>query len=324
VLKILKDIGDKETNLKYKNIIDTSNENYENKSTVERQLSNNIITQNEKIINSKFLDIYVTSLLQSKLGLNFIDNNTVFLHKDDYDFIINEDTILAKNFIISTIINLEDKLIVKSIIQILSDTLKIILKDKYLLKDLSISFGEMTTRQTSREKSLIVSNMLFYSFIQIFLFIFSKYINTLNTAAKSTKSYIVMCVIYKYLFSYTQNLLDMAETNIHDKHIFPFMNNDKFDEIIIGNNTENIEELPIFIHLLKTFKGVDCIVKKFLEPGRLNVLCTELDGFLTKNIPLNNLKNITYLTEGCVTSVLFQSLTINLVTIIYYYFYPKK
>jgi hypothetical protein len=324
VLKILKDIGNKETNLKYKHIIDTSNEDYENKNIVERNLSNNIITQNETIVNSKFLDIYITSLLKTSLGLNFIDNNTVFLDKDDYDFIINEDTILAKNFIISTIINLEDKLVVKSIIQILSDTLKIILKDKYLLKDFTISIGEMITTQTSREKAIIVSNTLFYSFIQIFLFVFSKYISTLNTAGKSTKSYIVMCVIYKYLFSYIQNILDTAEINGRDKHILPFMNNDKFDEIIIGNNTENIEGLPIFIHLFKTFIGVDCIVKNFLKPERLNILCSELDGYLTKEEPLNKLYDYNFLTEGCVTNILMYGLTIELATKIYYYLYPKK
>ena len=76
VLAILKDIGNNETNFKYKNIADTSDKNYVDRNEI--RLSKNIITQKEKILTSKFLDIYVTYLLEQSLGLNFIDNNTFF------------------------------------------------------------------------------------------------------------------------------------------------------------------------------------------------------------------------------------------------------
>ena len=319
VLKILKDIGNKETNFTYKHIIDTSDVKYENKDTVETQLSNNIITQNEKIINSKFLDIYVTYLLEQYLGFKLTDNNTVFLHKDDYDFIINEDTILAKNFIISTIINLEDKLILRSIIEILNNTFKMIVQDRALLKDYAIYLGEITNTQTSREAALFVSNMLFTAFIQIFLFNFSRFISTMVTVEESAKSYILMRVLYKFLFIKIENMLHTYKINGTDEHILPFLNDKKLDNFIIGNNTENIENLHIFKHLETTFTTVNCIIKNFLKPERLTILCNELDGYLTRNVPLNNLESITFLTEGCKVNALWHSLSFELLKEIYKY-----
>ena len=318
VLAILKDIGNNETNFKYKNIADTSNKNYVDRNEI--RLSKNIITQKEKILTSKFLDIYVTYLLEQSLGLNFIDNNTFFLHKDDYDFIIKEDTNLAKNFIISRLINLEDKLVVKTLIQILSDTFKIIMEDKNLIKNFAILLSEIGGEsQTSHVKAIMASNMVFYSFIQIFLLTFSKYITTISVATRDTKSYTIMCLSYKILFSYLQNVIDSPENLEGSAHLLPFLKDGSFDQYIIGTDTKNIGNLPIFAHLNNTFISVDCIIKNFLRPERLTVLCNELDGYLTKGEPLNKLKDYTFLSEGCVTSILLYGWSMELLTEIYKY-----
>ena len=318
VLAILKDIGNNETNFKYKNIADTSNKNYVDRNEI--RLSKNIITQKEKILTSKFLDIYVTYLLEQSLGLNFIDNNTFFLHKDDYDFIIKEDTNLAKNFIISRLINLEDKLVVKTLIQILSDTFKIIMEDKNLIKNFAILLSEIGSEtQTSHVKAIMASNMVFYSFIQIFLLTFSKYITTISVATRDTKSYTIMCLSYKILFSYLQNVIDSPENLEGSAHLLPFLKDGSFDQYIIGTDTKNIGNLPIFAHLNNTFISVDCIIKNFLRPERLTVLCNELDGYLTKGEPLNKLKDYTFLSEGCVTSILLYGWSMELLTEIYKY-----
>lgn len=318
VLVILKDICNSETNFKYKNIADISNENYQDISRV--RIPKNITTKKEKILTSKFLDIYVTSLLEKSLGLNFIDNNTVFLQKDDYDFIIKEDTDLAKNFIISTLIYLEDKLVVKSLIQILSDTVEIIIEDKNLIKNFAISFGEMFTdsETTSHDRAIIVSNMIFYTFIQIFLLTFSKYITSNSSVKRDTKSYTIMCLTYKILFSYLQNILVGWQTLSDGKtHLLPFLNDGRFDQYIIGSNTKNIENLPIFAHLINTFTSVDCIIKNFLIPERLTVLCRELDGHLTKGEPLNKIIDYKFLKEGCLTNFLIYGWSTELVKEIY-------
>ena len=318
VLTILKDIGNNETNFKYKNIADTSDKNYVDRNEI--RLSKNIITQKEKILTSKFLDIYVTYLLEQSLGLNFIDNNTFFLHKDDYDFIIKEDTNLAKNFIISRLINLEDKLVVKTLIQILSDTFKIIMEDKNLIKNFAILLSEIGGEsQTSHVKAIMASNMVFYSFIQIFLLTFSKYITTISVATRDTKSYTIMCLSYKILFSYLQNVIDSPENLEGSAHLLPFLKDGSFDQYIIGTDTKNIGNLPIFAHLNNTFISVDCIIKNFLRPERLTVLCNELDGYLTKGEPLNKLKDYTFLSEGCVTSILLYGWSMELLTEIYKY-----
>jgi hypothetical protein len=318
VLAILKDIFNNETNFKYKNIVDTSNEKYKNTHTM--RFAENIVTQKEKILTSKFLDIYVTSLLEKNLGLKFIDNNTVFLQEDDYDFIIKEDTDLAKNFIISTLINLEDNLLVKSLIQILSDTVKVIIEDKFLIKNFALSFGEMFTdlETTSRDRAIVVSNIIFYTFIQIFLLTFSKYITSNSLLKRDTKSYTIMCLAYKILFSYLQNILVGWQTLSDGKtHLLPFLNDGRFDKYIIGTDTENIANLPIFAHLINTITSVDCIIENFLRPERLTVLCRELDGFLTKGEPLNKLKDKTFLSEGCITNILIYGWSIELVKEIY-------
>jgi hypothetical protein len=199
-----------------------------------------------------------------------------------------------------------------------------ILRDKALLKDYAISFGQVTHTKNSRETALLVSNTLFYAFIELFLFNFSNYISTMIKIEESEKSYILMRLIYKFLFSYIQNIPETHEININGEHILPFLNNEKFDNFIIGNNNENIENLHIFNHLKNTFRTVNCIIGNFLKPERVTILCSELDNYLTKNIPLNNLKDYKFLTDGCIKNILFEGLSIELVSEIYYYLYPKE
>ena len=323
ILQIIKELANKDTTLKYKGIIDTSNENYNNKGNLSRRISDNIITQNEILLNSKFLDIYVTYLLESYFNSDFTDSNTSFLHKLDRDFIIDEDTILAKNLIISTLINLDDRLLIKSIIQILSNTFKIIIKDKYLLKDHAVYFTKSLTTLNNHDLANTASNIIFVSIIQLFLYSFSNYINTLNVEEKATKSYTILCLIYKIVFSYlTKSIESYAENS--DTYLLPFLNDEKLSKFIIGTNFDNIENLPIFTHLVNTFTIFDCVIKNFLKPERLDILCTELDGYLTKNRPFNRLKDHNFLMEGCITNILLQGWSIELVKEIYNYMSSKK
>ena len=82
--------------------------------------------------------------------------------------------------------------------------------------------------------------------------------------------------------------------------------------------------MPIFSHLLNTFAIFDCLVKNFLQPERLNTLCNELDGYLTKNMPLVHLKDYKFIIEGCVGDILLKGWSVNLLNGIYNYMYPGK
>jgi hypothetical protein len=323
LLEILKDIGNEDIDFKYKKITDTSTVDYDNKEDVERTLPNDITIQTESIQKSKFLDVYLTSLIEYYLASEFTDDNTVFLREDDYKFIINEDYNLVKNAIISTIIGLEDKFVVKSILQILSNTLTNLSKDSDVLKEQAVYYGGMDTTIPPYKRAIFVSNMLFVSFIHIFLYNFSKYIVELSTSGKNKKSYAVLSLIYKIVYSYLKKLLDkfIAE---NDTPFFPFMNDDVLNNFIIGKKPENVESLPIFSHLLNTFAIFDCLVKNFLQPERLNTLCNELDGYLTKNMPLVHLKDYKFIIEGCVGDILLKGWSVNLLNGIYNYMYPGK
>ena len=98
------------------------------------------------------------------------------------------------------------------------------MEDKNLIKNFAILFTEIGgERQTSHEKAIIASNMVFYSFIQIFLLTFSKYITTINVAIRDTKSYTIMCLSYKILFSYLENVIHAPENLLEGSaHLLPF------------------------------------------------------------------------------------------------------
>ena len=51
-------------------------------------------------------------------------------------------------------------------------------------------------------------------------------------------------------------MLHTYKINGTDEHILPFLNDKKLDNFIIGNNTENIENLHIFKHLETTFTSL--------------------------------------------------------------------
>ena len=114
-------------------------------------------------------------------------------------------------------------------------------------------------------------------------------------------------------------MIDSPENLEGSAHLLPFLKDGSFDQYIIGTDTKNIGNLPIFAHLNNTFISVDCIIKNFLRPERLTVLCNELDGYLTKGEPLNKLKDYTFLSEGCVTSILLYGWSMELLTEIYKY-----
>ena len=298
VLSLINDIGSFEVPFKYKNLI-----------------------VNEKIIDSTFLDIYVTSLLEKYLGFQVIDKNTMSFKKEDYDFIINEDTNLAIKVIISKLINLEDKFLVKSLLQICSDTFKILNKDSELVKNHAIysgqfdESGKLIHEDVKQEdpygdgnligRAINTSNELILSIIKIFLFSFSKYINTLNVNETNKKSYNLLILIYKVLFIYTIKLVgDLVTDNVYyEKHLLPIMNDDNLDKFITGETYHNVESLPIFVYLNTAFTIIGCIVNSLLQPEKLDELCNKLDGYLTKNEPFGGawdiFWNIKFITDGC-------------------------
>ena len=338
LLEILQDIGNEEIPLQYKNIVDTTTVPYKNKRNIEvelenPELKNKITTKTEKIKNSKFLDVYLTSLMEYYLASEYTDDITTFLQKDESEFIINEDYNLVKNEIISTIIGLEDKFVVKSILQILSDTFTNLNKDSDVLKEQAVFYGGMTDINTAtdkverallaRNRAIYVSNMLFLSFTHIFLYNFAKYIIALSRSGKNIKSYAVLCLIYKFVYSYIKKLRDNF-IGQDDKPFFPFMSDDILNNFIIGKNPEDITKLTIFSHLLNTFAIFDCLIKNFLQPERLNTLCNELDGYLTKNMPLVHLKNYKFIIEGCVGDIILKGWSVDLLNGIYNYMYPGK
>lgn len=321
LLEILKEILNTNAVLKYKSIVDTSRENYNNKYAIERRIPKTVFTQNENILNSKFLDIYVTSLLQWYFELKFTDTNTVFLQKDDYDFIINEDFSLAKNLIISRLINLEDNLLIRSLLQILSNTFKILIQDKYLLKDSAIHFSKILAEINTRQSSIVTCNFLFISILHLFLFCFSKHITTFDV---TKKSYTVLCLIYKIIYSYVTKIIDKSvEHTDNFDYVLPFLNDDNLNQFIIGNNFTDIEKLPIFAHLINTLTSIDCIISSFLKPERFRVLCNELDGYFTRNEPFNRLYDVRFISEGCITSILLQGWSMELIREIYNYMRPQ-
>ncbi len=330
LLEILKDIGNETIPLKYQNIVDTSKMPYSNKNAV--TLPNKPTIETEQIKNSKFLDVYLTSLIQYYLASDFTDDNTVFLGEDDFKFIINEDYKLVQNKIISTIIGLENNFVVESILQILSNTFTHLSKDSDVLKEQAVYYGGMITIDSvdkmerallARNRAIYVSNMLFVSFIHLFLYNFAIYIITLFTSGKNRKSYAVLCLIYKFVYGYLKKLLDKFIVE-NDKIFFPFMNDAVLNSFIIGKNPENIQDLPIFSHLLNTFTIFDCLVKNFLQPDRLNTLCNELDGYLTKNMPLVHLKDYKFIIEGCKEDIALKGWSVSLLNGIYNYMYPGK
>lgn len=323
VLSLINDIGSFEVPFKYKNIID-----------------------NEKIIDSKFLDIYVTSLLEEYLGFKVTDKNTISLKKEDYDFIINEDTNLAIKVIISKLINLEDKFLVKSLLQIFSDTFKILNKQHGdLVKNYAIYFGQFNKSgklihddvESSdpygdgnlRGRAINTSNELILSIIKTFLFSFSKYINTLNVNETNKKSYNLLILIYKVLYIYTKKLVgDLVTDNVYyEKHLLPIMDDDNLDKFIIGETYHNVESLPIFVHLDPTFKLIGCVINSLLQPERLSVLCNKLDGYLTKNEPFGGawdiFWNIKFITDGCKIHLGKALTSLGLLTQIYNILSPK-
>ena len=312
VLSLINDIGSFDVPFKYKNIID-----------------------NEKIIDSKFLDIYVTYLLEKHLGFKVTDKNTMSFKKEDYDFIINEDTNLTIKEIISKLINLEDKLLIKSLLQICSDTFKILNKDSELVKNHAIYSGQFDesgklihedVKQEDpygdgnpRGRAINISNKLILCIITVFLFSFSKYINTLNVNETNKKIYNILILVYKILYIYTKKIV--TDNKSYDKHLLPFMNDDNLDKFIIGDNYDKVESLPIFVYLNTTFTIIGCVINSLLQPEKLSELCNKLDGYLTKNEPFggawDTVWNIHFITDGCKINMGKALISLGILTQIY-------
>ncbi len=308
-------------NLTYRKVVDNTNTDYNQKNAIQQRLNANpeVNTINENIKTSKFLDIYATFLLNNYLNLELNDYNTIFLNEDDYNYIIGEDFNIVKNLIISNLIHLNDNVIIKTFLEIIKDTFKEI----YLRREFYVSYlifkTNLITRQvpaghfTEETTKLIQINLLIIAFIKIFLYYFAFRISIIQIPEIK----IIFNLIYKFIYAYLTKKINEFNRNMADNTNI-FVSNDVIQRFFIkttffGGSVRQLEDFAIFTHLNKTLVGVNCILKQFTENvEKFNILVSEIDDKLSRNIPLRRLADYQFIINDCISKILWSGFSYDL------------
>lgn len=315
----------------YKKIPNTETRNFSDYVAISRNLNEETTTENVNLNTSKFLDIYLTSLLTyyvsyystncnadpdncdaDKIPFNnviFSDSNTTFLDNKSEKFITDNGIKIIKDKIITFLINLDNKFIIKSMLQIISNTFSILYEDRALIKNsISSIYSNLGNGELSNiniNSAAIVIDII----LQTFLFCFAKYLEwAQEQAAENENSINILKFIYKIAYAIIKNrYLGANKTTKLIENVIP-----KQFTIGTGSPVQDISKLPIFTQLY-TINLLNCIIKTFLEDHRYNTLCRELEEYLTIGTPLNQLATPTYIIAGCKRHLLFQTLSYDLI-----------
>jgi len=319
-----KNIGNALIEFTYKKIPNTETTKFSDYDNVNRSLNNNPINENVSLNTSKFLDIYLTKLYleyyasyyttNCKTDLGYCDLsgvplnnnillsdlNTVFLDNESKEFIIENGEKILKNKIITFFINLDNKFLLRSILQILSTTLANVYQDRILIYNAVVSLIGFQTdiiANSGGNANAIAAQMVIEFILKIFVFNFAKYIENYETQEELlTDSIHILKLIYKLLYS-------IVYSPINSYKIKNLIENSIPKIITIGESPYiKITDLPIFA-IINNINVINCIIKSLLENNRFNIICSEIEEYLTLGTSFNNLSNKNFLLAGCKTTI---------------------
>lgn len=207
LLPILNAFSREQIVFNYKNI-DTINTNYVDKSAALNTRAD--LTPNntpETIIDSKFLDVYLTSLLTTALGLPLSDDNTIILNESEYAKTINDNYYILQSKLIQYILANYPN-IIKTILSILVSLISELQNDYHFLKCYTLAeMHELPIPLNETTINLVKINKLLIAVITKFLYMFTGMLSELNHINPNDTNLHILTIVYKYVFSYISSLI---------------------------------------------------------------------------------------------------------------------